>query len=192
MSQRRAIILDRDGTIIVERHYLSRPEQVELLPGAAAGLRRLRNRGYPLVVVTNQSGIGRQYYTEADLARVHERLCHLLAAAGVELDGIYHCPHRPEQRCKCRKPQTALVEQASAELSFDSAAAIVIGDKPCDIELARALGARSILVRTGYGATFASDPAVTPDFIVDDLTAAAELIESFVEDAVSASRPTPS
>ena len=124
MSQRRFVLLDRDGTLIVERNYLSDPDQVELIPGAAAGLRRLAARGLGLVLVTNQSGIGRGFFDAARLAEIHERLTALLRAERVELDGIYVCPHHPDQACDCRKPRPALVLRAAAELGFDACARV--------------------------------------------------------------------
>jgi D-glycero-D-manno-heptose 1,7-bisphosphate phosphatase len=183
MAGRQFVVLDRDGTVIAERNYLSSPDQVELLPGAAAGLRRLQERGFGLVIVTNQSGIGRGYYDEAALTCIHNRLQTLLSAHGVQLDGIYHCPHVPEDDCACRKPRTGLLEKAAADLDFVPSEAIVIGDKPCDIDLGRAVGAATILVRTGYGARYAMDTGLKPGMIADDLSAAAELIENLTRQA---------
>ncbi|MCI0461149.1 MAG: HAD family hydrolase [Gemmataceae bacterium] len=174
---RRFVVLDRDGTLIVERHYLSDPGQVELLPGVAAGLSRLRDLGLGLVVVTNQSGVGRGYFDEARLDLIHQRLTDLLHVEGVRLDGIYSCPHRPEDGCECRKPRPGLLRQAAEQLGFDARASFVIGDKPCDVELGRAVRATTLLVRTGYGAQFAKDPTVAPDHVVDDLGQAATAIE---------------
>jgi D-glycero-D-manno-heptose 1,7-bisphosphate phosphatase len=169
-------LLDRDGTLIVERHYLSHPEQVELLPGTAAGLRHLRELGFRLVVVTNQSGLSRGYFDEATLATIHARLTDLLGQHGIALDGIYVCPHLPEHGCACRKPRPGLVQQAVADLNFDPRSSIMVGDKPCDVELGYAIGARSFLVRTGYGAdTAAGGQAVTAE-VVDDLLAVAALV----------------
>jgi D-glycero-D-manno-heptose 1,7-bisphosphate phosphatase len=190
MTRLRFVALDRDGTIIVERQYLSSPEQVELLPGAAPGLRAMREMGLGLVVVTNQSAVGRGYFDMARLEEIHERLRQLLRAEGVELAGIYVCPHAPQDRCACRKPLPGLLLQAARELGFDPAAAVVIGDKPCDIELGRGLGASTILVRTGYGAGHeaamvrggsgaaqAAAREVMPDHVADDLLDAAALIQ---------------
>jgi D-glycero-D-manno-heptose 1,7-bisphosphate phosphatase len=109
-------ILDRDGTIIHERHYLSEPSQVELLPGAAAGLRQLRALGFGLVIVTNQSGLSRGFFDWTRLSQIHARLSQLLAAEDVRLDGIFVCPHLPEHDCRCRKPRPALVTRAAAAL----------------------------------------------------------------------------
>ena len=123
MIPRRFVLLDRDGTLIVEKNYLSDPDQVELIPGAAAGLRRLAGCGLGLVVLTNQSGIGRGFFDEAKLAEIHQRLTGLLRTERVELDGIYFCPHHPDQACGCRKPQPELALRAAAELGFDAARA---------------------------------------------------------------------
>lgn len=177
MTRRRFVLLDRDGTIIVERHYLSDPFQVELLPGVAWGLKQLSRIGLGLVVITNQSGIGRGLFDERRLNLIHQRLCELLAAEEVQLGGVYFCPHIPEDECSCRKPQPGLVEQAANELNFDPKAAFVIGDKPCDIELGQRIGATTFLVRTGYGTQVAAETCVTPDYVVDDVREAAQVIE---------------
>ena len=176
MGRRRFVMLDRDGTIIAERHNLSHPDQVELLPGSASGLRTMRDLGCGLLVLTNQSGIGRGYFDVDMLAKVHCRIKELLAAQGVELDGIYYCPHTPEQGCDCRKPATGLALQAAAEHGFDPAMGFVVGDKRCDVDLGRNIGARSILVRTGYGNEEARLPDLRVDRICDDLADAASFI----------------
>src|SRR5208337_2615106 len=162
------VVLDRDGTIIVERRYLTAPEQVELLPGAAEGLRAMRALGLGLVVVTNQSAVGRGYFDRNRLDEIHARLRELLATEGVTLDGVYVCPHRPEDGCLCRKPLPALLEQAARELGFDCRDCFVVGDKPCDIEMGQAAGATTLLVRTGYGAEHEANQAVKPDYVADD------------------------
>jgi D-glycero-D-manno-heptose 1,7-bisphosphate phosphatase len=181
---RGTVILDRDGTILVERHYLSDPEHVELLAGVADGLRLLAQRGYRLVVVTNQSGVGRGYFDMDRLAEIHARMRDRLAADGVYLDGIYVCPHTPDECCRCRKPAPALVEAAAADLSFTAADAWVVGDKPCDIELGRAVAARSILVRSGYGALHEAAGDARPDFVANDVLAASEIILTFDRSSV--------
>lgn len=176
-SERRFVLLDRDGTIVVERNYLSRPEQLELLPGAAEGLRALREMGFGLVVITNQSGVGRGYFSAAELDRIHSRLREMLAAEGVTLDGIYCCPHTPEDNCDCRKPKPGLALAAARDLGFDPASAIVVGDKACDIDLGRNIGAATFLVNTGYGAAVCQCDDVMPHFFVMDLVEAAAVIE---------------
>ena len=176
MSEQQFVLLDRDGTIIVERNYLSDPDQVELLPGVAEGLHRLQNMGLGLVIITNQSGLGRGYFHEAQLDRVHQRMKTLLQAEDVILDGIYVCPHRPEEHCSCRKPNPGLVLAAASELGFEPSACLVIGDKPSDIELGRRIGATTFLVRTGYGMQSLTRAACQPDYIVDDLYEASQVI----------------
>jgi D-glycero-D-manno-heptose 1,7-bisphosphate phosphatase len=183
---RRFVLLDRDGTINVERHYLSDPNQLALLPGAAAGLRALRELGLGLVVVTNQSGIARGYFDQDRLDAIHERLHELLGAAGVELDGIYVCPHGPDEGCPCRKPREGMALASARELGFRPEHAFVIGDKPCDIELGRRIGATRLLVRTGHGARSAAElkviaaPENKPHHIVADLKAAAVVIRKLL------------
>lgn len=175
-----AVLLDRDGTIIVEKEYLADPAGVELLAGAAAGLRSLRALGCRLAVVTNQSGVGRGYYTLEDMHAVNRRMVELLAREGVALDGIYFCPHAPESGCACRKPLPGLGLRAARELGFDPQAAVIIGDKRADLGLARAMGARGILVRTGYGRD--EERHVTGQenvAVVDDLPGAARMIRSW-------------
>lgn len=179
---RRFVILDRDGTINVERRYLSDPAKLALLPGVAPGLRALRELGLGLIVVTNQSGIARGFFNQARLERIHDRLHELLGAVGVELDGIYVCPHGPDDGCPCRKPRDGLVLAAARELGFQPERSFVIGDKPCDIDLGRQIGGTTLLVRTGHGAetaaalSGAAETVSRPDLIVADLKAAASAI----------------
>jgi D-glycero-D-manno-heptose 1,7-bisphosphate phosphatase len=171
---RRFIVLDRDGTIIEEHEYLSQPEQIRLIPGAGAALRELQQMGFGVVVITNQSGIGRGFFDQAQLGRIHQRLEQLLVGEGVRLDGVYVCPHLPDDDCACRKPRLGLMEKAAKDLGFRLEDSIVIGDKACDIEMGRAAGALTFLVRTGYGTQAENEAAA--DFVVDDLAAATAAI----------------
>ncbi len=180
MVNRRYVLLDRDGTIVAEKGYLSRPDQLELLPGAVDGLLALTRLGLGLVVITNQSGIGRGFFSLKDLQRVHQHLGSMLAESGVHLDGIYTCPHLPEDDCPCRKPRVGLVRQAEAELGFEAPGGYMVGDKLLDLELGRAVGARSILVRTGYGRHWENLPNIPADAVVDNLAAAADWIATRV------------
>ncbi|MGE4293178.1 MAG: D-glycero-alpha-D-manno-heptose-1,7-bisphosphate 7-phosphatase [Desulfovibrio sp.] len=168
------ILLDRDGTIIKDKDYLSDPNKVELLPGAAQGLLRLKRLGCKLAVVSNQSGVGRGFFTLEDVRRCNERMAELLADEGVGLDAVYFCPHGPDQACDCRKPAPGMGIRACEELGLSPKQTFVIGDKPCDVDLGKRLGARSVLVSTGYGAD--SLNACRPDFAAGDLLEAAEWI----------------
>jgi histidinol-phosphate phosphatase family protein len=165
------VFLDRDGTLNHDEGYMSDPDRLVLLPGAAEAVAALNAAGVKAVVVTNQSGVGRGLVTREALARVHERLVALLAREGARLDGIYSCLHRPEEGCSCRKPATALALQAARDLGVDAAHSAMIGDKPVDIELGRRLGGRSIVVRSGEGEkTVAELSAVErPDYIARDV-----------------------
>ncbi|MHC1788439.1 D-glycero-alpha-D-manno-heptose-1,7-bisphosphate 7-phosphatase [Solidesulfovibrio sp.] len=148
----RHILLDRDGTVIVERHYLAHPGGVELLPGAGEALDRLARAGADLHLVTNQSGIGRGYYGEVDYKAVQARLLELLVPFGAPIRATVHCPHAPDAGCDCRKPATGLFERLAAVHGLDAAATAVIGDKASDIAFGLALGAPlTILVTTGHG-----------------------------------------
>jgi len=169
------VVLDRDGTVIEERQYLHHTDQVALLPGASEGLSRMRASGLRLVMATNQAGIGRGMYSESDFEAVQQHLATLLDRDDVRFDAVFHCPHHPDAGCTCRKPATGMIDQARAQLGGDEPVAVV-GDKRCDIDLARAIGAASILVTTGYGATeFAH--GLDADFLVDDLLGAAHVVD---------------
>jgi len=176
MSAKRYIILDRDGTIIEDRHYLSDPAGVALLPDAVEGMRKITESGMGLVVISNQSGIGRGFFTEAQLNAVHHRMEQILEEAGIRLDGIYFCPHTPEDRCRCRKPDTGMLMRAADDLGFKPEECIVIGDKSCDIELGKRAGGFTILVRTGYGAVTEREGAAEADYTADSLRDAADWI----------------
>lgn len=173
-----AVFLDRDGTLIEDRHYLSDPSQVQLYKGAAEAVRAMKKAGYAIVLVTNQSGIGRGYFTEDDYRAVHGELTRQLAAGGIRLDGSYHCPDAPggaPVESTCRKPSPVLYRRAERELDLDLQRSWFVGDKVSDVEPAESLGGRGILVRTGYGQ---SEAAKAPPNcrVVDDLEAAADLI----------------
>jgi D-glycero-D-manno-heptose 1,7-bisphosphate phosphatase len=173
---RRYALLDRDGTIVVEKNYLKSKDQLELLPHAVEGLRMLRSQGFGLIVISNQSGIGRGLVTSDEVEAIHAELKGRLAQEGVILAGIYYCPHAPSENCVCRKPRTALALQAAKDLGFDPVESVVIGDKTSDIEFGRALNARTILVRTGYGLEHVH--TTRPDMIADNLAHAARLIST--------------
>jgi len=180
---RRAVFLDRDGTIIREVGYLSDPDGVELLPGTADALRRLRSAGFKLVVVTNQSGIARGYYGVDELADIHRRLDELLSGQGAAIDAYYFCPHHPEhgevRDCACRKPRTGMADLAAREHGITLGGSYFVGDKASDVELGINAGGRSVLVLTGFGQlerAVLERKGVLPDFVCGGLPEAADWI----------------
>jgi D-glycero-D-manno-heptose 1,7-bisphosphate phosphatase len=171
--------LDRDGTVIVEKEYLKDPAQVELCPGAAAGLRRLQEAGWTLFMVTNQSGIGRGYYTEADMQRVNNRMLELLELGGRVFRRIYFAPEAPGNPSRGRKPSPQFLFDARDEFGVDLSRSVMVGDKLIDLECGWNAGiGRAILVRTGYGAEVERVASGLPAeaLVVDGLEAVAELL----------------
>ena len=173
-----AVFLDRDGTLIEEVGYLDRPERVELYPWSVDAIRALNRAGVRVVLVSNQSGVARGFFSEAVVERVHARIAHVLAEGGARIDAYYYCPHHPDgkiaaytQACECRKPGRGLVDRAVRELGIDPARSFTVGDRWLDVALARAVGARGLLVRTGYGLTEESRPSdgLEADAVVDNL-----------------------
>ena len=179
-APRPAVFLDRDGTIAEEVGYLNHPSRFRMFPFAAAAMRRLNEAGLPVVVVTNQSGVGRGYFPESLVHSVNELMKKDLAAAGARIDAIYYCPHTSADHCDCRKPKTGLLERAAREHSLDLARSFVVGDRYGDIKLARNVRARAILVRTGYGegelAWHSAKWSTQPDFVAEDLSKASDWI----------------
>jgi heptosyltransferase-2 len=181
-----AAFLDRDGTIIEDVGYLGDPDGIRFIPGAIEALLALQGAGYRLILVTNQAGVARGLISEGDVARVNSRLAALLAEAGVQLRGIYYCPHHPEhgppeyrRDCACRKPRPGMIRQAIRDLDLDPARSVVIGDHATDAALARTFpGMRAILVRTGHGAEqwgrIQAGTLARPEHVAEDLRAAAE------------------
>jgi len=177
-GRRRAVFADRDGTIIEDHQYVADPADVTLLPGAIEALHRLRALGFALVTVTNQSGIGRGYYTLGDYHRVAAEVDRQLLAAGIVMDGTYFCPDAPggDPETTCRKPSTIMHERAAADLGLATTGSYFVGDKRSDVLPARVLGGTGILVRTGHGAV--EQASLGPEFrVTDDLLSAAGLVE---------------
>jgi len=183
----RAVFLDRDGTVAEEVGYVNHASRLRLLPGSAAALRRIREAGLLAVVVTNQSGVARDYFEEAIVHQAHERLRGLLAAEGASLDGVYYCPHHPRegiapyrQDCDCRKPLPGMLLRASRELGIDLARSYMVGDGVVDVGAGHAAGTATILVLTGYGRGHFEHRrhlwTVQPDHVAEDLGAAVDWI----------------
>ena len=187
MARRPAVFIDRDGTLTEEVGYVNHPSRLRLLPRSAEAIRRLNEAGIPAVVATNQAGIARGYFSEDVMHAVHERLVEQLKDAGAHLDGLYVCPHHPTEGvapfradCDCRKPKPGLLVRAARDLDLDLSRSLMVGDKASDLLVAGPVGARAILVLTGYGrgeweyrrAHF----AVTPDHVAADLLDAVEWV----------------
>ena len=185
MTSRPAVFLDRDGTLTDEVGYVNHPSRLRLLPRSADAIRRLNTAGVPAVVVTNQAGIARGYFSQDVLDAVNATLVTQLAGAGAHLDGLYVCPHHPSEgeppyraTCECRKPRPGLLRRAAAELGLDLTRSTMIGDKPSDLAPGREVGAATVLVLTGYGRgewEYRRDRfEVKPDHVADDLLDAVE------------------
>lgn len=188
-SRYRAVVfLDRDGTVIEERHYLATPDGVALIEGAGSAIRRLNQAQIAVVLVTNQSGVARGYFDEATVRAVHDRLAQDLARDGAVVDAVYYCPHHEEGKleaytrlCDCRKPAPGMAFQAILDLGLKDLPTFVVGDKEVDLELGRAIGCPAILVRTGYGAKVEPELALAgrlPDLVAADLPDAVHWILS--------------
>ena len=177
---RPAVFLDRDGTIAEEVGYLNDASRFRMFPFAPAAIRRLNDARLPVIVVTNQSGVGRGYFPESLVHVVHELMTQQLTAADARVDAIYYCPHTAADQCECRKPKPGLLERAAREHALDLHRSFVVGDRYGDVETAHGAGARGVLVRTGYGEAELVGQAAKwpapPDFVADDLAAAVDWI----------------
>ena len=185
MSLRPAVFLDRDGVVIEQVAYLDRLDRLALFPWTVDAIRALNRAGLPVVVVTNQSGVARGFFTEAFVEESHRVLSGRLAAGGARIDAYYYCPHHPDgcvagyaRSCDCRKPARGLVDRAARDLGLDPARSFVVGDKRSDIELAQAAGARGILVQTVFSGSGTSRPPddLNADAVLDNLAAAVSWI----------------
>jgi histidinol-phosphate phosphatase family protein len=170
--KRRAVFLDRDGTLIIDRGYLRDPEDITFLPGAVEALADLQRLEFLLFVVSNQSGIGRGIITSEDACRVHERFVRVLTDTGVHFDGVYYCPHAPDAGCTCRKPLPGMLQRAAQDFGVDLESSVMIGDKPSDVIAGRDAGCHTIQFAAGSGA----DPACRPDWVADDWRGIKDLI----------------
>jgi D,D-heptose 1,7-bisphosphate phosphatase len=169
--KQKAVFLDRDGTLNFDPGYLGDPDKFRFLPGVVDALKRLREGGYLIFVVSNQSGIARGFFSEEDLRRIHDKMVTALRDEGVTLDGIYYCPHHPADQCICRKPSPAMVLDASSRYSVALEDSFFIGDRLSDIQTGRRAGCGTILVLTGAGRETLGDLAASlrPDCVARDL-----------------------
>ena len=175
-----AVFIDRDGTISEEVGYLNNIDRLKLIKGTSHAIKLLNKKGLKAIVVTNQAGVARGYFPEELIHKANERLKKLLSKSGAYLDGIYYCPHHPEignekyrKICDCRKPNPGMIETASDELDIDISRSYVVGDKLSDVSLAHNVGAKGILVLTGYGKGeleyYKNNGSKKPDYVADDL-----------------------
>ena len=169
----RAVFIDRDGTIAKNINYCSRPEDFELLPHTAKAISLLNQHGFKVIVITNQSGIARGYFTEEMLAKIHEKMKSELAKEGAWVDAIYYCPHHPDDNCQCRKPEPKLALQAAKDHDIELDSSFVVGDLQMDIDLGKAIGCRTILIGT---APPMNDENPKSDIVVSDLLTAVQII----------------
>jgi D-glycero-D-manno-heptose 1,7-bisphosphate phosphatase len=183
----RAVFLDRDGTINEEVGYVNHIERFFLLPRVGQAIRLLNQHGWKAIVVTNQSGVARGYFPESLIHRIHQKMEKLLESEEAHLDGVYYCPHHPDigvppyrQKCRCRKPGTGMIEAATKELALDLSRSYMVGDRGVDIEFAHQIGAKAILVLTGYGKGeweySGTQWKVKPDHVAPDLFEAVQWI----------------
>ncbi len=183
---KRIALLDRDGTVIVEKAFLADPKGVELIPGAAAAIRRLKRAGWAVSIVTNQSGVGRGYYSLAAMKRTNARVLALLRRAGARVDSLEYCPHHPAAKigryrriCACRKPGPGMARRAARKARATLAGCVAVGDRLVDVELGQRLGGAGVLVQTGYGREhrrLGPRRGVRPDAVFRNLAAAVSWI----------------
>lgn len=173
------VFIDRDGTINLEAGYIDHPDNFNLYPFVPQAIRLLNISGFLVVVITNQAGVGRGYYGEDNIHRLHAKMNKLLLEGGAKVDAIYYCPHHTSSKdpkyaldCNCRKPRTGMIEQAIKELPIDTERMFVIGDKMSDIKLGQKTACRTYLVKTGYGITEAINNPNGADLIADNLLSA--------------------
>lgn len=183
------VILDRDGTIVIDKHYLGDPSDLEFTEGATEGLQHLHRLGCRIVVITNQSGIGRGILTQVQVDCVNDRLRDMIAELDVPIEAIYLCPHTPDAGCPCRKPSSALLLTASRELGFAPASAIVVGDKASDVEFGRRVGAMTMLLTRNHQST--NEDETAPDFIVTGLDEVARITERLLQERHEPQEETP-
>jgi histidinol-phosphate phosphatase family protein len=166
----KTVFVDRDGTINVNVEYLDNPEGFQMYPGVAEGIKLLNEHGFLVIVVTNQSGIARGYYTKETLDKIHERMISELKEKGAKIDGLYFCPHHPDDNCDCRKPKTGMLEMAFAEYDVDALKSFIIGDRMIDVEAGYKLKLKTILVpeRIEQVKLERQKSNIEPDYVCDN------------------------
>ena len=195
---KRAVFLDRDGTVIEEVGYLNRLDRVAFFPWSVDAIRVLNEAGLLVVVVTNQAGVARGYFDEGLVRDTHALIDRRLAAGRARVDAYYYCPHHPQgvveslrQACECRKPKPGMIHQAAHDLDIDIPGSFVVGDRWLDVEMGRAAGTQAVLVRTGYGQNEERRPddQVTADYVADNLMDAASWILRTLRNEAASRQP---
>ena len=175
-----ALFLDRDGVINVpprRKLYITRPEKFRFLPGVPAALKKLRSGRRKIILVSNQAGVGRKLFSQADLAEITRKMLRAIKSHGGRIDAVYYCTHTPQRHCRCRKPRAGLLRKAARRFSLDLSRSVVVGDNATDIEMGRSAGCRTVLVLTGMTSRQAAKKiSPPPDFITRDLAGAARWI----------------
>jgi histidinol-phosphate phosphatase family protein len=175
-----AVFLDRDGTICKDVHYMSSPDQLELLPGVVEGISLLNSLGLKVIIVTNQSGIARGYFTEEALNEIHQKMLKMLSEGGARIDGIYYCPHHPNEGCECRKPKIGLLLKAAQDFKLDLKNCFMIGDKCIDVQAGRNAGCTTILIPS---TETEKEIIPQPDYIAANFYEAAKIIERLLKES---------
>ena len=173
IEKRPAAFIDRDGTLVEEVNYLSKVEDLRIFPFTAEAIRLLKEKGYRIIVVTNQSGIGRNIYGESEMQAIHDAMQDQLDGV---IDAFYFCPHLPDEGCRCRKPALGMIEDAVSDMDIDLEKSWMIGDKNIDVETGRNARMSSALVLTGYGTKHISTLENPPEIVADDLLEAVKRI----------------
>ena len=177
-EKNRAVFIDRDGTIARDVPYCSRPEDFEFLPDVVEGIKLLNERNFKVVVVTNQSGIARGYFTEEMLAIIHDKMRTELAKHGARVDAIYYCPHHPDDNCECRKPKPKMLLRAASDLDIDLKQSCVIGDSDMDVEMGMRAGCKSILIAEKNKEGEIDKQMLCPDYVAPSINAATQWVIS--------------
>jgi len=174
----KAVFIDRDGTINVNVEYLDNPDGFQMYIGVAEGIKLLKDNGFKIIVITNQSGIARGYFSEKTLEKIHERMKKELLKKGATLDAIYYCPHHPDDNCDCRKPNTGLFKKAVKDFDIDTSRSFIIGDMTIDVEAGHRMGLKTILVpeRKDVVKKEMKESKIKPDFVCDDFYTGARWI----------------
>jgi D,D-heptose 1,7-bisphosphate phosphatase len=166
----RVVFIDRDGTINVNFGYIDNPDDFEMYPGVKEGIKLLKDKGFKIIVITNQSGIARGYFSEETLENIHQKMKNELSKKGASIDAIYYCPHHPKDKCNCRKPNTGLFQQAVKELNIDVKRSFIIGDRMLDIEAGYKIGCKTVLVPENKEKVEQEmkESSIKPDYVCDD------------------------